>query len=195
MKTRLLAAVMVVAALFGAASAQAGDGQSTAGNLQGEALQVFVTPLTNVGATVISMSLLPDLSIAVTINATIYWIEVEVIAATANASSTGFDLFSWSASTTGGMTSAAGANGAYNHRHFVPFGTRAIRNIGADDELARHGPYSEGLCGTPIRRVYPTVYIGNGPNSLPGATNDVLIRFGTRPYGVQPEVRGRRGAS
>ena len=203
MKTRLLAAVLAVAALFGAASAQAGDGNSTAGNLQGEALQVFVTPLTNMSVTMLQVpttgvaSEFINSSLAITISATIYWFEIAIVRDTAT-STTGWALWSWSASTTGGMTSAAGANGAWNHQHFVKFGVEGNETVGADDELIRFGPYREGTDGKgPVRRVYPTGYVGLPPNiyNETGAVVQVRIRCGTRPYGVTPDVRNRRGSA
>lgn len=192
MKTWLLAA-MVAAGL--ARPAAAGTDMDAA-NRQGEALQVFVTPLTAVGVTQFQISALVNTSQSIAIAATIYWIEAEVVRETAT-SSTGWALFSWSASTTGGMTSAAGANGAWNHQHFVPFGVRGNDTVGADDELIRYGHYSEGTRGQPIRRVYPTVYIGS-PQSVQKETGDViqiLIRYGTQPYGVNPGVRTQLGSS
>ena len=198
MKTLMLAATVAMAALFGAApEARAGDIGSSAGNLQGEALQMFITPLTNSGVTQFQISALLNTSASVLISSTIpiYSIEVSIVRDTAT-STTGWALFSWSGSLTGGMTSAAGANGAWNHQHFTKFGIEGNETVGADDELIRFRPYREGFDNLPIRRAGPViVYIGTGPAGT--GTGDVIqvrIRFRTQPYGVNPSLRQRRGS-
>ena len=190
MKIWLLAAMVAAGLARPAAAAWDMDTR----NGQGEAMQIYVTPLTSAGVTMFQISALLNTSQAVAISATIYWIRVEVQRATIT-SATGYALFSWSASTTGGMTSAAGANGAWNHQHFTQFGPKG-NVVTTAVELIKYTPYEEGLCGTPIRRVYPTVYVGTGPaGSGTGDVIQVRITYGTQPYGVNPALRTNLGSS
>ena len=199
MKTRLLAAVLAVAALFGAASAKAGDGNTTSGNVQGEALEVFALPMSTVGVTMCVSSSGTAIVTSVTLGATVYWVEVFVLRDLATGavidSTTGFLIAAWSGTWTGGEAFTPLTQWV-NFARGVPFGLYGADKVGADDELQRFGPYREGMNGTPIRMVWPVLHIIT-PQVLTAGLNSarVIIRYGTRPYGVNPDVRGRRGSA
>ena len=199
MKTRLLAAVLAVTAIFGAGRAAAGDGNSTAGNLQGEALEIFQMPMSTITVTTVVSSSATATTTSVTITHTIYWFQVFVVrnlgTNTVADSTTGFLVLSLSGTWTGGLAHD-GVTMWVNGARGVPFGLYGAGRLGADDELLRVGEYSEGMTGQPIRLVSPTFHI-HTPQTIQAGLNGatVVIRYGRTPYGVNSGLRERRGAS